>query len=89
MQTGDVSRSGLLISTNVPHAPAVPPSVAFPYDSSIGHGQPEILARVVRCEEVPEVIRSADARKSSALPGVLWPFPFASDQNGSRGSRRP
>jgi hypothetical protein len=66
IQTGetiDVSRSGLLVSTKVPHAPGVSLWVTFPYDSSIGDGQPEVLARVVRCQEVPEVMRSAEARE--------------------------
>jgi hypothetical protein len=78
MQTGetiDVSRSGLLISTKVPHAPGVSLWVTFPYDSSIGNGQPEILARVVRCEEVPEVIRSADAREKAPSPTASQPEP--------------
>ena len=58
-----VSRGGLLVSTKEPHSPGVSLWVTFPYDSSLGDGQPEVVARVVRCDEVPEVIRSANARE--------------------------
>jgi len=37
--------------------------VTFPYDVSLSDGQPEILARVARCKEVLEVIRSTNARE--------------------------
>ena len=53
-ETIDVSRSGLLVSTKVPHAPGVSLWVTFPYDASGANGQPEVLARVVRCQGVPE-----------------------------------
>lgn len=53
--TMDASRSGLLVSTNVPHAPGVSLWVTFPYDSAaVGEPQPEVLARVIRCQAVPE-----------------------------------
>lgn len=75
-ETVDVSRSGLLVSTKVPHSPGVSLWVTFPYDSSIGDGQPEVLARVVRCQEVPEVTRSSDAREkvpsASASKSEPW-----------------
>src|SRR3989440_11673413 len=62
-QSIDVSRSGLLVSTKEFHTPGVALWVTFPYDASLSDGQPEILARVARCNEVPEVIRSTSARE--------------------------
>src|SRR5260370_8442877 len=62
-ETIDVSRSGLLVSTKESHTPGVTVWVTFPYDASLSNGQPEILARVARCNEVLEVIRSTNARE--------------------------
>jgi PilZ domain-containing protein len=53
-ETIDVSRSGLLLSSREFHAAGVPLWVTFPYDVSLRAGQPEVLARVVRCDELPE-----------------------------------
>src|SRR5260370_2004332 len=62
-ETIDVSRSRLLVSTKESHTPGVTVWVTFPYDASLSNGQPEILARVARCNEVLEVIRSTNARE--------------------------
>ena len=62
-ETIDVSRGGLLVSTKEPHTSGVPLWVTFPYDASLGDGQPEMLARVVRCVEVLEVVRATYARE--------------------------
>src|SRR3979490_3227781 len=62
-ETVDVSRGGLLVSTKEPHASGVPLWVTFPYDASLGDGQPEMLARIVRCGEGLEVIRATNARE--------------------------
>jgi len=43
--------------------PGVTVWVTFPHDASLSDGQPEIPARVVRCDEVLEVIRAANARE--------------------------
>jgi len=51
-ETIDVSRGGLLLSSTRVHAPGVPVWVAFPFDASLREGQPEVSARVVRCEEL-------------------------------------
>lgn len=64
----DVSRSGLLVSTKEPHAPGTTVWATFPYDASLSDGQPEILARVVRCEEALEVIRATNAREKVQMP---------------------
>ena len=50
--TIDVSRGGLRLSGREFHAPGVHLWVTFPYDASIREGQPEVPARVVRCEEL-------------------------------------
>ena len=61
--TTDVSRGGLLVSTKERHAPGVTVWVTFPHDASLSDGQPEIAARVVRCDEALEVIRATNARE--------------------------
>ena len=60
-ETFDASRNGLLVFTKAPHVTGVPLWVTFPYDASPPDGQPEILARVVRCGERLEVIRGMNA----------------------------
>jgi hypothetical protein len=50
-ETRDRSPSDLLVSSREFHAAGVPLSpVTFPYDASPPDGQPEVLARVVRCD---------------------------------------
>jgi len=61
--TIDVSRSGALVSTKESHSKGIMVWLTFPYDASLSDGQPEILARVVRCEEALEVIRASNARE--------------------------
>ena len=61
--TVDISRGGLLVSTMEPHSPGVTVWVTFPYDAASSDGQPEIAARVVRCGEMPEAVRAANARE--------------------------
>ena len=62
-ETIDVSRSGLLVSTKERHTPGITLWVTFPYDALLADGQPEIAARVARCDEVLEVIRATIARE--------------------------
>jgi hypothetical protein len=47
-RTLDISRGGLLVPCHEAHAPGVGMWVTFPYDTSLGDGQPETLAKVVR-----------------------------------------
>jgi PilZ domain len=47
-KTLDISRTGLLVPCQETHAPGVSLWVTFPYDGSVGDGQPEMLAKVVR-----------------------------------------
>jgi hypothetical protein len=81
-ETLDVSRGGLLLSARELHSAGASLWVTFPYDASLPDGQPEVLARVVRCGEAPETIRASSARvkplpqtgsarASSAKPGQL------------------
>src|SRR5438477_5432622 len=69
--TIDVSRSGALVSTKEPHSKGVMVWLTFPYDASLSDGQPEILARVVRCAEALEVIRGANAREKVQTPSAV------------------
>jgi hypothetical protein len=62
-QTMDVSRSGLLVSTTEPHTPGTTLWVTFPYDASLPDGQPEMVARVTRCDEVPEPVLAGSERE--------------------------
>lgn len=77
-ETMDVSRSGLLLSSRELHAPGVPLWVTFPYDHSVPEGQPEVLARVVRCGE------------SSLAPGTFaLAIHFERSARSSNGHRAP
>lgn len=67
-QTIDVSRGGLLLSSKELHSAGVPLWVTFPYDASLPDGQPEVLARVVRCDELPEPVRAAGLREAASSP---------------------
>jgi len=69
-ETIDVSRSGLLVSTKESHAPGVTVWVTFPYDASLFDGQPEVLARVARCGEMPEVVRAINPREKVQSEGA-------------------
>src|SRR5215471_14842442 len=61
-QTIDASRGGLLLSSGESHSVGVPLWVTFPYDASVPDGQPEVLARVVRCGKLPEHVLATKAR---------------------------
>ena len=69
-ETIDVSRGGLLVSTKESHSPGVTVWVTFPYDASLFDGQPEILARVARCDEMPEVLRPTTAHEKVQPEGA-------------------
>lgn len=47
-KTLDISRGGLLVPCLETHATGAPLWVTFPYDASLGDGQPEMMAKVVR-----------------------------------------
>src|SRR5215831_9764127 len=66
-ETIDVSRGGLLLSSKESHSAGVPLWVTFPYDVSVPDGQPEVLARVVRCGDLPARTRSTEAREEVSV----------------------
>jgi hypothetical protein len=49
-ETRNVSRGGLLVACHQHHAEGFPLWVTFPFDPVVTEGQPEVLARVVRCK---------------------------------------
>jgi hypothetical protein len=61
-ETLDVSRGGLLLSSQELHSAGASLWVTFPYDASLPDGQPEVLARVVRCGEALATIGATSAR---------------------------
>lgn len=61
-ETLDVSRGGLLLTSEVPAGPGAHVWITFPYDSSIPDGQPEVPARVVRAEAPPAGARRFGVR---------------------------
>ncbi|SRR6266571_3750573 len=64
-ETIDVSCNGLLVSTKESHTPGI--TLTFPYDASLSDGQPEILARVARSNELnwPVFLASPLSRQHS------------------------
>jgi hypothetical protein len=70
-KTIDASRGGLLVSTKERHTPGVSVWVTFPYDASLADGQPEVVAHVVRCDEVLEVIRATSVREKVQTKNAL------------------
>ena len=53
-ETLNVSRQGILVPCEEPHAPGVSLWVTFPYDAALPYGQPETLAKVVRSANAGE-----------------------------------
>jgi PilZ domain len=92
-KTQDISRGGLLVPCQETHAAGVPLWVTFPYDSSLGDGQPEILAKVVRAGSVhngngsKSVVESASER-AVALHFVLPPRPENNGDGQAKGPER-
>jgi PilZ domain len=89
-ETLDVSRSGLRLPCQDPHSPGVMLWVTFPYHESLGDGQPEIMARVVRLtnglEGAQHTHRETSTRElhESAL-AVRFELALPSTPNGGDG----
>lgn len=88
-ETLDVSRSGMLLPCQGRHTPGAILWVTFPYDESLGDGQPEIMARVVRLTnglEGSQQISSESSRElhESAL-AVRFELTLPSTANGGGG----
>lgn len=53
-ETLNASRGGLLLACHEHHGVGMPIWITFPYDPTLPEGQPEVLARVMRCEDRKE-----------------------------------
>jgi hypothetical protein len=82
-KTLDISRGGLLVPSHELHAPGVPLWVTFPYDSSIGDRQPEMLAKVVgvRPSENGNGKKRVDLAEQALA--VHFALPFRPEGNGN------
>jgi len=83
-KTLDISRGGLLVPCEEAHAPGVPLWVTFPFDSSLGTGQPEMLARVVCVRSA----RNGNGNKattdlSEQAVALHFASPFRPESNGN------
>jgi hypothetical protein len=84
-KTLDISRGGLLVPCQETHAAGVPLWVTFPYDLSLGDGQPELLARVVRAGAAHNGNGSKSAHESASRQMVALHFalPPRAKSNGN------
>jgi hypothetical protein len=73
-RTLDISRGGLLVPCNEAHAPGVGLWVTFPYDTSLGDGQPEMLAKVVRVRPAHNRNGSTSIDQDANEPAVALHF---------------
>jgi hypothetical protein len=84
-KTLDISRGGLLVPCQETHPPGVPLWVTFPYDTSLGDAQPEMLAKVVRVG----LARNGNGGKSTGegsnerALAVHFALPFRPESNGN------
>jgi hypothetical protein len=76
-RTLDISRGGLLVPCHEAHAPGVGLWVTFPYDTSLGDGQPEMLAKVVRVRPAHNGNGSASIDQDANEPAVALHFAFS------------
>ena len=88
-KTLDISRAGLLVPCQEMHAPGVPLWVTFPYDSSVGDSQPEMLAKVVRVRLARNGNGNKPARVGSCenAVGLHFALPFRPESNGNGHAR--
>jgi PilZ domain len=64
-ETVNVSRGGLLVPCQEPHAEGMLLWVTFPYDAAVPYGQPEISAKVVRSATVENVAEGVNRNGSA------------------------
>jgi hypothetical protein len=85
-KTLDISRGGLLVPCQETHAAGVPLWVTFPYDTLLGDGQPEMLAKVVRVEPAYNGNGSKSTREGASEQAVAVHFalPPRAESNGHR-----
>jgi hypothetical protein len=84
-KTLDISRGGLLVPCQETHAPGVPVWVTFPYDTSLGEGQPEMLAKVVRVglAHNGNGSKSTGEGSNERALAVHFALPFRPESNGN------
>ena len=84
-KTLNISRGGLLVPCGETHAPGVPLWVTFPYDSSVGDRQPEMLAKVVSVRPASNGNGSKPALTGSTdnAVGLHFALPFHPEHNGN------
>jgi hypothetical protein len=84
-KTLDISRGGLLAPCQEAHAPGVPLWVTFPYDSSMGDGQPEIAATLVRVMPARNGNGNTSGHHASheRVVALHFALPFRPDSNGN------
>jgi hypothetical protein len=86
-KTLDISRGGLLVPCQETHATGVPLWVTFPYDASLGDGQPELIAKVVRAAQTRNGNghgRKSNGVGSSARAVALhFGLPVRAESNGN------
>jgi hypothetical protein len=73
-KTVDISRGGLLVPCQEMHAPGVTLWATFPFDSSMGDGQPEMSARVVSMRSLGNGNGSKPSNCDSAARAVALHF---------------
>jgi hypothetical protein len=90
-KTFDISRGGLLVPCEEAHALGVPLWVTFPYDASMGDGQPEIMAKVVRVasrgQSNGSESRDGSANQQAVAMHFALPARASSNGNGHRDGR--
>jgi len=90
-RTLDISRGGLLVPCQETHAAGAPLRVTFPYDTSLGDGQPEMAAKVVRVGRARNGNGSNSSNKGSNERAVALHFalPFRPESNGNGHAKEP
>ena len=90
-KTLDISRGGLLVPCEETHAPGVPLWVTFPYDTSMGSGQPEMLAKVLRVMPARNGNgnRSANGDSHERAVALHFALPFRPESNGNGHTNGP
>jgi hypothetical protein len=90
-KTLDISRGGLLVPAEDAHAPGVPMWVTFPYDTSLGDGQPEILAKVVRARPLGDGNggKGHEGNSNEQAVALHFSLPARATSNGNGHTKQP
>jgi hypothetical protein len=82
-KTLDISRGGLLVPCQETHAAGVGLWVTFPYDTSLGDAQPEMLAKVVRVGPAHNGNGNKSTHESARQQAVALHFAPRLEANGN------